>query len=660
MLRIFLLFISLVAAGPVAAGEVRAILVGVGDYAHLDADLEGPPGDVALMAQALAARGVPPAAITALVTGAPALPEGLARAEPTRAAILGALDTAAARSGPGDTVLFYFSGHGAQAPDTDGDDQGGYDEIFLPSDARGWRGAVGRVENAIVDDELRARAQAILDTGAALVGIIDACHAATGFRAGPGAGRARMIEPAVLGLPPGALPSEPREARPAPALTGDFAFLYAAQSDQRAFEFPGPGGAWTGAFTLALTQALTRHDALSWAQALEAARDGLRRGPAAQVPDGEGPLMDAPVFGGGTGERRWRVRDGRLEAGALQGLTPGSRVALYAAAAGGEPLGTARLGTVEPTRATLDTAPPEAAFARVIEIAPDLDARLRLAPLAGTPSPQARAAWEALGPRVPGAVFGAAVLPDMVPLAEGAALVLADAGGVIDAAGPGSSPRFDLGAPAEGLVARLDALARAHRLRRILAEVETAGPLGFAFPGAGLKVTATALPGEDDGTGDCAATGAELPLEPGRPARLSDCDEIWLELRNGSQTARDVTVLYIDAGGGITPLWPPRGQSNRIAFNEAVRVGARLAHAGPGVAVEELLVLAVPADPGAPRADLTALASTGTGRPADFQPARDWFLSALAEPGSGARSLAFASGPPPLDVTRFTVNLAPD
>ncbi|NJM84400.1 MAG: hypothetical protein HC844_19880 [Tabrizicola sp.] len=62
-------------------------------------------------------------------------------------------------------MVFYFSGHGSQAPDMSGDEGGGYDEILLPADAAGWKGAIGAVENAILDDELQAWAQPMLAAG---------------------------------------------------------------------------------------------------------------------------------------------------------------------------------------------------------------------------------------------------------------------------------------------------------------------------------------------------------------------------------------------------------------------------------------------------------------------------------------------------------------
>jgi glutamate mutase epsilon subunit len=53
-----------------AEGAVRAVLVGVGDYLVLDADLKGPPADAALMADTLMLRRVAAGNIRVLAAGA--------------------------------------------------------------------------------------------------------------------------------------------------------------------------------------------------------------------------------------------------------------------------------------------------------------------------------------------------------------------------------------------------------------------------------------------------------------------------------------------------------------------------------------------------------------------------------------------------------------
>ncbi|WP_167850912.1 caspase family protein [Tabrizicola caldifontis] len=133
------LILPLFLASP-ALAEIRAVLSGVGDHALLDADLRGPPNDVRLMAKTLIARGVAPGAIRVLPTDPTGLPRGVVVGAATRSEIMAALDAAAAESGPGDTLVFHFSGHGAQAPDMSGDEGGGHERSCCPLTPPAGRG----------------------------------------------------------------------------------------------------------------------------------------------------------------------------------------------------------------------------------------------------------------------------------------------------------------------------------------------------------------------------------------------------------------------------------------------------------------------------------------------------------------------------------------
>jgi len=349
----FCLCLILSAPVPAWAERVRAVLVGVGDYAYLDADLQGPVNDVGLMARALMARGVAATDITVLADPGAEVPTGAAQGVPNRAVILSALTGAVETSGRGDTVVFYFSGHGAQAPDLDGDEGGGLDEIFLPRDTRGWNGGIGAVENAIVDDELSVITALAATRGVRLVGIIDACHSGTGFRALPERGaRARYVSPAQLSLPD-AVEGASAAAPPPP---GDYVFLYAAQSDQRAYEYPvGEARVWHGDFTRALTTVMTEVRDLTWAGLTEAATAQMQRsaGFGAQTPDVEGPLLDAPVFGGDApGLARIALEGRTLRAGLVRGITQGSTLNLFAD--DWTEAGTARVADAKALEATID------------------------------------------------------------------------------------------------------------------------------------------------------------------------------------------------------------------------------------------------------------------------------------------------------------------
>lgn len=657
-----LLALSLALPG-LARAEIRALLVGVSDYHLLDADLKGPANDVGLMAGALMARGADPASVTVLAAGGASVPAGIAApADPTRAAILAALDALAAAAQPGDTVVFYFSGHGSQAPDRDGDEAGGYDEILLPSDASGWKGAIGAVENAIVDDELQPKMQAILDRGAQLVAILDACHSATGFRAVGGAGVARYVAPEALGIPEAAAAAA-EGGRVAPPLTGDYVFLYSAQSDERAFEYPlgDPAdlSAWYGDFTRNLAAALTGAPALSWAQALALAADGLRQEQASQTPDGEGSLLDAPVFGSAEVGARYRVEGGRLMAGLLAGLSDGAEVEIYTAAAGGEPLGTAVLSGTVATEAGLQGTPDLPAVAYAELRTPGRPPAVRLAaPVVATPGDHAAALAEleriAAEDLIDGAEWGTGT-PDLGVVLDGAEIAVVGRDGVLDPQGPRSSPRLPADAPPADILAFLDRAVTAERLRLALAAAS--GRKGLTLPGAGLTVTAervAAVPGE----GDCeAAEAGPAPLADGGP--VAHCDEVWLALKNGSATAQDVTVLYVDRTFGITPIWPPEGVSNRVNFGETAEVGLLVQNPEGLAGIEEILVIAVPAREGAPRTVLTGLAGGGVSRTAGIAPPVEQWLSAAVEAEGGSRTLSLSGKPDPVKVTRLRVALTP-
>lgn len=639
--------LSLIFACPAAlpaGAEVRAVIVGVADYRVLDADLQGPAHDARLMAEVLLARGLSPAAVTVLSTDLTGLPEGVASGPADRRAILAALDAAATASQPGDTVVFYFSGHGAQAPDMSGDEGGGYDEILLPADAAGWQGAIGAVENAILDDELQAWAQGALDRGIKVVGLIDACHSATGFRAVGGDGVARVVDESLLGIPSDVVPVA---GDPVAPLQGEFVFLYSSQSDQRSFEYPlADGSAWHGEFTLKLAQVLREAPEASWAQVLAATREAMVQGPARQMPEGEGPLLEAAVFGEGSGAARWPVSDGRLEAGLLHGLGDGAEVALYAEPSGGEPLAVLPLTGVEARGARLQgEVPGNALWAELVSAAPPAPLALGAAVRADAADGFDYAPWlEALP--APGPVPGE--VPDLVPILTDGLVALAGPDGVLDPTGPGSSPRIAPLAgetPAEAVSRMLDQAAHGLRLREVLA-----GATGRSLTGT-APVTMTIE--RRAATSGCDAVSDPAPHDPAEG--VAPCDQLWLTLTNSGGKAQDVSVLYFSADFRVAPIWPQQNLANRLAPGESVRVGLQVEEGSPP-GLEEIWVLAVPVDPDAPRVDLTRLATPGMTRAfAGGSSEMTLWLEGRMDPDS--RSRGFSLKPAPLTMLRQVVRL---
>jgi outer membrane protein OmpA-like peptidoglycan-associated protein len=153
------------AARPLAR---RALLIGIGRYRHVS-PLEGPVNDVRAMSVFLTGSlGYRSRDIKTLVD-----------AEATRRNILDAIERwLVAGTAPGDEAFLFFSGHGFQQPDTNGDEADQRDETLVPVDAfvDDRRTVVGM----IADDEIAA----LLDRmrGRRIHVVLDSCHSGTGTR----------------------------------------------------------------------------------------------------------------------------------------------------------------------------------------------------------------------------------------------------------------------------------------------------------------------------------------------------------------------------------------------------------------------------------------------------------------------------------------------
>ena len=179
---------------PPGPAQRRALLIGVTELQDVrlkGRGLKGPANDVDLFRHVLerAPLSVPAANIRVLKGGVrdPAL-------RPTRANIQREFVRLAQISKKGDQVVILMAGHGSQQPanaDPTEEEPDGLDEIFLPEDASGWDGKVGRVKNAVVDDEIRAWINDIRNSGAFVWLVIDACQSGTMARGAEVNGRFR-------------------------------------------------------------------------------------------------------------------------------------------------------------------------------------------------------------------------------------------------------------------------------------------------------------------------------------------------------------------------------------------------------------------------------------------------------------------------------------
>ena len=212
-------------------------------------------------------------------------------AEATREGLLTALELLRQRVERGAHVLFYFSGHGSQMTDREGDEGDGLDETLVPYDS--GRVGSGRENRDITDDEINDWAQKILSVTPHLTLVFDCCHSATLHRPG--------LRP--RGVPPDLRPVE--ELPPSPLLLnrdveiGPRALLVSACRDhERAYELPPTATEPArGVFSLHFTEALRQASATTTMREIfDRTAPFVREQCPDQHPVLSGESIDQPLF----------------------------------------------------------------------------------------------------------------------------------------------------------------------------------------------------------------------------------------------------------------------------------------------------------------------------------------------------------------------------
>ncbi len=255
-----------IAAAPAVAVD-RALVIGINSYPQIT--IEGHPGLRDLRGAVKDAK-----TIAAFLTRDYGFKEDqvklLTDGAATREAIIKSFESwLIDGTKPGDRVVFFFAGHGAQAKDADGDEPDGdrFDEALVPSDGAGELTlAPVELKNLILDDDLGALVKRL--EGRNLIVIVDACHAGTitrgldrvipdnkDFRFRTLTPRSSAIATrSVLDLSDTARRAHKVntrlievEAKPAPGQNGQSAIWTATASSQLAFDSP-EGGLFTQTF----------------------------------------------------------------------------------------------------------------------------------------------------------------------------------------------------------------------------------------------------------------------------------------------------------------------------------------------------------------------------------------------------------------------------
>lgn len=633
-----------VSATQTSVGQRRALLIGVTAFLNPTVKvrgLSGPAHDVELMKKVLMhPLGVPEANIRTLVDPptdpAKRRPDDDSR-RPTRANIEREFVNLT-KAGAGDQIVIFMAGHGSQQPANDDpadEEYDGFDEIFLPADIGQWNGSKGVVTNAIVDDDIRKWITDIRNTGASVWVIFDSCHSGTMTRGGSDEIE-RQAPMANLGVPEDAIAAaRTRAARSQAKIAaksllglsdgaGEIAAMYAADSDEKTIEkrFDPGDSPIQGLFTYTMAKVLS--EVSTPITYRELARRVLDRYRAVQrfasTPAIEGGGLDREILGHRTWPNRPQMTlnpgstgTWNLDAGTIQGLTPGSILEVFppaGAANAGASLGHVKVLTASSTSAVVEPAPfgklpaPAAAGlragsrARVVYYGVG-DLRLRVAlqranEKATTDDPQFVVLRRGAGPAaIERALDGLARrtngLAERVDSEDADWFVRVIGGDVVlvPAAGwqPGSAPVIDcmrdpsisepnMCKPRSSTPARhfrLDDATSAtlgDRLSETIGKIARVANLSRLAnsPGTGVNVEFSVSRFEQERGG----VGRPLFSPPFKDPIVRAYEWVEYELRNASSSPVDITLLYIDAAFGITPILPAseRAVDNRLGPGE--------------------------------------------------------------------------------------------
>ncbi len=229
----------------------KALIIGIGRYKNADGsrlrNLNGPKNDVEVMKKDFLepVLGYKPDEILVLTDD-----------EATKAAISGVMENWFLKGEAVKERFFYFSGHGSQIEDTDGDEKDdGKDEVILTYNAEYNADDSLKKESVVVDDEIRKWFESL--SGKKLIAVFDSCCSGT---------MSRDIGVNVT-VPKFAYSKgkfgETFPARENSGLTEDAVpenhfYFYAAQSFQPAEEKMFETGRYQGVFTTAMRDAVKK------------------------------------------------------------------------------------------------------------------------------------------------------------------------------------------------------------------------------------------------------------------------------------------------------------------------------------------------------------------------------------------------------------------
>ncbi|MEN8217059.1 MAG: caspase family protein [Pseudomonadota bacterium] len=299
--------------------DKHALLIGIQDYSDTPFNsLKGPLNDIELTKGVLRERfGFQNKDFIILLD-----------AQATHTGIEKAFKRLIERVRPDDFVYIFYSGHGSQTDDLNGDERSGKDQTWVSYGARSSADNKDKDNYDVLDDEINAWLSALYAKTEKVVFVSDSCHSATVAR-GPAAPIRAVKDdkrPHLLGQQTYTQPPTARGIR-----------VGAARDHESAIEWPQQEGQYYGLFTWHWMQNLQQAQASdTWNNVFERAY--------AQIMEQRGIVQQPQI----EGNRRQRVLGGgfaaqpatisvnpiadewvEINAGSLAGVTKGSIYRLY-------------------------------------------------------------------------------------------------------------------------------------------------------------------------------------------------------------------------------------------------------------------------------------------------------------------------------------------
>lgn len=156
-------------------GNRKALLVGM-SYPGTDLELPGCSQDAEIMARLLCNKWGfqnSPEKLKILLDAEPRFQENKGVGKPTGANIRAAMSWLVDGAVPGDSLFFFYSGHGTHEPDLSRREKDGFNEAIVPLDSD--------TNGLIIDDEIHRLLVAPLPEGVRLTCVLDSCHSGFGF-----------------------------------------------------------------------------------------------------------------------------------------------------------------------------------------------------------------------------------------------------------------------------------------------------------------------------------------------------------------------------------------------------------------------------------------------------------------------------------------------